>query len=419
LTVTHVSAGESGSAVAGNGNGGTAGGNGGGGGGGVGGEVQKRRGKRNSDYSIESSSLMDMDTTNDFNSSYSEGVTFVGNKRRGSDRDTLRMSWTAGAPAPMPSSQGESWKVGGSVGGGAQNAATSRLYNQEFTQSWTAGSNPGATGGGASAATKDAASSRYNNPQLTQSWTAGSNPGGTGGGGGGSASSGAASAATNDAATLRYNQQLTQSWTAGSNPVPNTSQSSVIPGFISWSAGTNPSNGSIQFNQSWTVAGFTPKNTSQLSHIQFNQLTNNQFSSPATATNSNSYNDWKKIVMQSSRHSGGSPSLDQDQLQNQQAWANGSKQVAYAPQSNGNAYRSPVHSPFAPSQEQQQWSQFHQYHRAQLNRVQEDQQQQPQGHEEGHGQQDQGDGGMTQEDSDLRMFFERFAEQMRDDDSNK
>lgn len=414
FNVTHVSVGESGSAV---GNGGKPES-----GSGVSGgeEGQNRRGnKRIGDYSIESN--MDMDTTsNEFNSAFStlesklsrrttEGVSFMGSKRRGSDRDTShRMSWTAGVPAHTMSSyraqvQGDqpSWTLGGGSGVAVpktKNAVTSWLYNNDLRQSWTA-CNPGSSDGGASAATdKDAATSWLYNHDLTQSWTAGSNP----------------------------------------EPVPNTSQSSSMPQSLTRTAGTRSPDASVQPNQSWTVAGFTPYN-SQLSRIQFNPLTINQLSTPATATGcsskSNSYDEWKKIVMQSSRHSGGSPSpsLGQDHRQKQQAWGNDRNvsHVAFAQQlnsnGNGNACRSPANSPFAQSQEQQQWSQFHrhqqQYQHAQLNRGQGDQQQQPHEHEEGNYQQqqdqDQGGEGLPHEDIDLRMFFERYAEKIRDDDSDR
>ena len=377
LSVTHVSVGE----------------NGGGGGGGDGGKKRRTSCKRNSDYSIEStsvidserrrSSIMDTDTTamDEYDSSspnlrvsrtLSDGVaSFVGNKRR--DTSSQRISWTAGAPA-VP------------------------MSNQQLNQSWTAGNNHVAA----------TASSSRPSFQLNQSWTAGSNP-------------------------------------LNSNPVPNTAASaSSMPSFQlnhAWTAGSNPlSTSPIQLNQSWKATGFTPNNASQLSRIQFdqqlNQMMNRQLSNAVTSTNStgDNYNGWKNMVLQSSRHSGGSSSGGDHQQQ--QAWGNGinTSQVAFAPQSstNGNSYT----GAYAQSHEQQQWSQFHQqqwsqfhqqqqqqqHQQGQLNGVQQDQQPQPQSHDVIHGQQEdqiEGGGGLTQEDIDLRMFFERFAEQFGEADDDK
>ena len=342
LSVTHVSVGENG---------------GGGGGGGDGGKKRRTSCKRNSDYSIEStsvidserrrSSIMDTDTTatDEYDSSspnlrvsrtLSDGVaSFVGNKRR--DTSSQRMSWTAGAPA-VP------------------------MSNQQLNQSWTAGNN------------HVAATASSSMPSF----------------------------------------QLNHAWTAGSNPLS-----------------TSP----IQLNLSWNATGFTPNNASQLSRIQFdqqlNQMMNRQLSNAVTSTNStgDNYNGWKNMVLQSIRHSGGSSSGGDHQQQ--QAWGNGinTSQVAFVPQSstNGNSYT----GAYAQSHEQQQWSQFHQqqqqqqqqqHQQGQLNGVQQDQQPQPQSHDVIHGQQEdqiEGGGGLTQEDIDLRMFFERFAEQFGEADDDK
>lgn len=387
LSVTHVSfgGGEGGGSSNSNGGRGTPGSSSGGGGGGK----KRSARKRNSDYSIESTcsrNTMDMDE-DEFNASFPT-LDRISNKRRESLQD--RMSWTAGAPLPSSLQlNSTSWTMG--IGGGSgvgassvvNNAAATKQLTDLFNQSWTAGINPVAN-----MTTSSSASSQTTPFQLNQSWTAGRN-----------------SLDTSAA-------QLNQSWTAGSNPL-NTSAAQ-------------------QLNQSWATSGFTPNNASQLSHIQFNQLMNNQVSNSTTtaaADNiSNGYNEWKNMVMQSNGQSEGSTfGQEQQKQQQQQTWGNSSsgnvsQLAAYGPQSNtnGNSFNppAPVSAQVTKSQEQQQqqqWPQLNQHQNQQsqqMNGYQ--QQQQPQGNGVGRSQQEQEE--LTQQDEDLRMFFERFAERMGKED---
>eukprot|EP00986_Skeletonema_menzelii_P006805 scaffold2584_cov141-Skeletonema_menzelii.AAC.3 len=184
------------------------------------------------------------------------------------------------------------------------------------------------------------------------------------------------------------NDAINLSWTAGINPVPNAAVSAqqLFQLNQSWTAGSNPLSTSTQ-PANWATPGFATNNASQLSHVQFNQSWND-----ATVTNNNSddYNEWKNLIMQSNGHSGGS--------------IFGQEHKAPASTTNSNSQE---------QQQQQQWSPLHQNQLGQLNGSQ--QQQLPQSNEEGLRHQKQ-DEGLTQEDIDLRTFFERFAERIGNDD---
>lgn len=370
LSVTHVSFGESS-----NGGRGTPGSTGG---------KKRSAKKRNSDYSIESScsrNTMDMDdmTRDKFNASFPALDRIgVSNKRRESLQDPAqRMSWTAGAGPSSLELNNSSWAT----------------YS---------------SGVGGSAVVNNAAATKQLTDLLNPSWTTGSNP---------------VSNATTSASS-QTPLQLNQSWSAGRNSLPDTSASAAQLN-QSWSAGnTSAQQLNQQLNQSWTTSGYTPNNASQLSHIQFNQLMNNPVSNSSTtatdSSNSNGYNEWKNMVMQSNGNGQGS-TIGQEQQQ--QTWGNSSNvsQVAqtYVPHSktNGNSFNplAQMSAQVTESQEQQQqWSQLnqHQNQQGQMNGFQ--QQQQPQGNGLGRSQQELEE--LTQQDDDLRVFFERFAERMGKDD---
>ena len=255
--------------------------------------------------------------------------------------------------------------------------------------------------------------SHQNAPQR-MSWTAGAPTPSFQIGGGGRIGSSAA----NNAAT-------TQSWTAGSNPAPNAAVSAqqLFQLNQSWTAGSNPFSTSTQLGN-FVTSDFATNNTSQLPHDQFNQsMMNNQSSNGATATlnNSSGYNEWKNMVMQSNEQPGGS--MFGQEPQRRQTWGDVSNLLqvtSYEPiRNNGNSYRSSDPMINSNSQEQQQqqqqWPSLHQIQLGQINGSQ--QQQQPQGNinVEGYSQQGQGEE-LTQEDKDLRTFFERFAERIGNDD---
>ena len=320
---------------------------------------------------------MDMDdmTKDEFNASFPTLDRIgVSNKRRESLQDPAqRMSWTAGAgPSSLQQLNSSSWAMGGSMGGSAivNNAAATKQLTDLLNLSWTTGSNP-----------------------VPNATTSGSS---------------------------QTPFQLNQSWSAGTNSVPDTSSAAQLN--QSWSAGnTSAQQLNQQLNQSWTTSGFTPNNASQLSHIQFNQLMNNQVSNSTNGTadssNSNGYNEWKNMVMQSNGNGQGSTF---GQEQQQQSWGNSNNVSQLAntnvphSKTNGNSFNPPAPMSAqvteSQKQQQQQWSQINQ-HQNQMNGFQ----QQPQGNGVGHSQQQEQEE-LTQQDEDLRMFFERFAERMGKDD---
>ena len=234
------------------------------------------------------------------------------------------------------------------------------------------------------------------------------------------------SLAFNNAASQLGNQPLNQSWTTGSDLASHTSMnaSQLTPNnfMMSWTAGMNINpmrNSSQPLNQSWTASsGFAPNNASQLSQIQLNQLMINQI--PNNINGNDFYNEWKKMIMQGGSQTIGSSTFGQGQQQ--QAWCNGNsapQEGTHSLQSvtNGNGFRSSS----AQSELQQQWSQLQtqQCQMQEFGRVQQGQKQQPQnqGNEQESGPQNQGRGGggggggeITQEDINLRTFFEKFAE---------